>query len=93
MPPNRQRKCRIVATRGGLAHARPNYGLKRMSLREGFRSRNDKDWISLGAGGRVFHREMADGKKEFWKDEVLEGGQSPESCWGEKIGWGKEEWS
>ena len=49
------------------------YGLKRMSLRVDFR--NDKDWVSLGAGGRVFHREMADGKKEFWKDEVLEGGQ------------------
>ena len=26
---------------------------------------------------------------EFWIDEVLEG---RESCWGEKIGWGKEEW-
>ena len=49
------------------------YGLRRMSLRVDFR--NDKDWVSLGAGGRVFHREMADGKKEFWKDEVLEGGQ------------------
>ena len=49
------------------------YGLNRMSLRVDFR--NDKDWVSLGAGGRVFHREMADGKKDFWKDEVLEGGQ------------------
>ena len=44
-----------------------------MSLRVDFR--NDKDWVSLGVGGRMFHREMADGKKEFWKDEVLEGGQ------------------
>ena len=59
-----------------------------MSLRVDFR--NDRDRVSLGAGGRVFHREMADGKKEFWKDEVLEGGR--ESCLGEKIRWGEEEW-
>ena len=58
---------------GSIAHARANkraqiklqnnteyYGLKRMSLRVDFR--NDKDWVSLGTGGRVFHREMADGK-------------------------------
>ena len=30
------------------------YGLKRMSLRVDFR--NDRDWVSLGAGGRVFYR-------------------------------------
>ena len=64
------------------------YGLKRMSLRVDFR--NDKDWVSLGAGGRVFHREMADGKKNFGKMKFWREGR--ESCWGEKIGWGKEEW-
>ena len=62
-----------------------------MSLRVDFR--NSRDWVSLGAGGRVFHREMAD---KFWKDEVLEGegggGGREQVVGGEKIGWGKEEW-
>ena len=31
-----------------------------MSLRVDFKS--DMEWVSLGVGGRVFHKEMAEGK-------------------------------